>query len=316
MADLFDIVVRRQVYIEGLKAKKGEDWARALGELQRLLQSRLSLIEFDDLGQMSKKAIFLLIADLRTIALSVFNPMLKSLIEWLQRYVEVDYDMLAKLYTPFATTPALIEETPDRDKLWAGFINRPVEATGTLPLPFLLALAPSIMVRLERLVMQHYAARAKTTALRKAIVGTVEGKFNDSALRAFQRQAEAATNTVIQHLSNQVNEAQGSKLFGFYEWVSVLDNKTTDICIFRDGKRWPYGGGPVPPAHVGCRSTTVPVPANSPKTADQTFSDWIRNQPFEFIDDAFDGQRPARYEKASAISLNDFLGKLDLIGQP
>jgi SPP1 gp7 family putative phage head morphogenesis protein len=315
MADLFDIVVRRQVYIEGLKAKKGNDWAIALGELQRLLQQRLALIEFDDLGQMSKKAIFLLIADLRKIALSVFNPMLNDLIEWLKRYVEVDYDMLAKLYIPRSPNPPPIDETPDRDKLWAAWINTPLEATGTLALPFLLALAPSIMVKLERLVMQHFAARAKTAVLRKAIVGTVEGKFNDSALRAFQRQAEAATNTVIQHLANQANQAQGAKSFGFYEWVSVLDNQTTDICIFRDGKRWPYGGGPVPPAHVGCRSTTVPVPANSPKTADQTFSEWIRNQPFEFIDDAFDGQRPSRYEKASAITLNDFLGKLDLIGQ-
>lgn len=315
MVDLFDIVVRRQVYIEGLKAKKGNDWALALGELQRLLQQRLSLVEFDDLGQMTKKAIFQLIADLRKIALSVFNPFLTDLIEWLKRYVEVDYDMVAKLYAPFTDRP-LVDEDKDRDKLWAAFVNTPVEATGTLALPFLLALAPSIMVKLERLVMQHFAARAKTTALRKAIVGTAEGKFNDSSLRAFQRQAEAATNTVIQHLSNQVNQSLGSKLFGFYEWVSILDNKTTDICLFRDGKRWPYGGGPVPPAHVGCRSTTVPVPAHAPKTPDQTFSDWIRNQPFEFIDDAFDGQRPARYEKAFAISLNDYLGKLDLIGQP
>lgn len=317
MAELFDIVVRRQVYIEGLKADRGADWARTLAELQRLLRERLSLIEFDDLGEMTKTAVKRLIIDLRAIAKSVFDPYLSSLILWLQRYVGIDLGMLAELFKPHADNEqdsAALEETTDED-MWAAAIAAPLAATGTLALPFLLALLPSTMVRLERLVMQHYASRSSAAELRQAIIGTAPARFNDGSLRAIQRQAEAATNTVIQHLANQINETLGHKIVGFYEWVSVLDDRTTKICTDRDGKRYPYKQGPLPPAHVNCRSTTVPVKIGAPKTPD-SFNEWIKTQPFEFINDAFDGQRPARYEKASAINLDEFLEKLGLIGQP
>jgi SPP1 gp7 family putative phage head morphogenesis protein len=317
MAELFDIVVRRQIYIEGLKAKQGQQWAVALAQLRRELEQRLSLVNVEDLGEMTKTALRELIRDLRAIARRVFDPWLSKLIAWLQEFVAIDAEMLAALYTPYAEDEEAADALQEAasDDLYAGAIAAPLAATGTLALPFLLALLPSTMVRLERLVLQHYAQRSKAAELRKAIVGTAAAKFSDGAIRNIQRQAQAATNTVLQHLANQVNERMGHKIVGFYEWVSVLDDRTTAICRERDGKRYPYMRGPLPPAHINCRSTTVPSPIGAPKTPDG-FADWLKTQPFEFIKDALYGQRSARYESTPAIDLRDYVGKRDLIGQP
>lgn len=44
-----------------------------------------------------------------------------------------------------------------------------------------------------------------------------------------------------------------------YRWLSSIDNRTSDICSNLNGQVFPIGRGPLPPAHVNCRSTIVPV---------------------------------------------------------
>jgi SPP1 gp7 family putative phage head morphogenesis protein len=315
MADLFDISVRRQIYIEGLKTKKGSEWAALLSQLRRELELRLGQVPGENLGELSKNAVRRLIIDLRAIAKRVFDPWLRKLIEWLRSFVDADRDILVDLYAPSAPDEdaAKAVQAVKSDDLYGAAILAPLAATGTLALPFLLALLPSAMVKLDRLTMQHFAQHSKIADLKAAIVGTAANKFNDGTIRQFQRQAEATTNTVLQHLANQVNEAVGSKIVGFYEWVSVLDDRTTKICTDRDGNRYAYGRGPIPPAHIGCRSTTVPSPIGAPKTPN-SFAEWIASQPTEFINDALDGQRRARYEGSPPIDLAQYVGKRAIIG--
>ena len=42
-------------------------------------------------------------------------------------------------------------------------------------------------------------------------------------------------------------------------WVSVLDARTSDICINLDGSIFAIDEGPRPPAHFNCRSIVVPL---------------------------------------------------------
>jgi hypothetical protein len=42
-------------------------------------------------------------------------------------------------------------------------------------------------------------------------------------------------------------------------WISTLDGRTSSVCRGRDGHVFPIDSGPRPPAHVNCRSSTVPV---------------------------------------------------------
>lgn len=313
MAELFDIVVRRQIYIEGLKASKNAEWAATLQKLRVELANRLSGFQFDELGNATKTALRSLITDLRKIARTIFDPYLKALIDWLQRFMRVDGDLLARVYGDAAPEAREALETVDPDRLWALALAAPLAATGTLALPFLSALLPSLYVKLERLTLQHYASHETKAALINAIAGPANTKEPQGLIRQLNAQGAAATNTIIQHLASQSNEAFAAKVAGVYEWVSVLDDRTTKICISRDGKRYIFGRGPIPPAHIGCRSTIVPVRPGDPPTPN-SFSEWLSGQSDEFVADALDGRRGARYDRASPLSLNEYGAKSNLIG--
>ncbi len=314
MSELFDIVVRRQIYIEGLKASKGIEFAGTLAKLRTELAYRLSGFEYNDLGSATRTALKRLIVDLRKIAKAIFDPYLAALIDWLQRFVKIDLGLLGGIYRSAEPQAAeRLDTAKDSDSMWALAIGLPMAATGTLALSFLNALLPSTYVKFERLTLQHYANRSTKEELINAIVGNPNSKDMQGYLRQLNAQGNAATNTVIQHLSAQVNENLSDKITDLYQWISVLDDHTTKICISRAGNIYRYGKGPVPPAHVGCRSTTAPYHAGGDREHG-SFSDWLKRQSDEFVDDALDGRRGARYERTSAISLAEYAAKAPLIG--
>jgi SPP1 gp7 family putative phage head morphogenesis protein len=118
----------------------------------------------------------------------------------------------------------------------------------------------------------------------------------------------------LQHLAAQVSDDVAGSIFGKYQWVSILDNRTTPICIDRNGNVYVFGKGPVPPAHVNCRSATVPLLAARSALRPATFKLWAELQPSEFVKDALDGRLTAAYEGTSALSLADYIAKERLIG--
>lgn len=155
------------------------------------------------------------------------------------------------------------------------------------------------------------------------------------------RQAKAATmvRTVFSHLSSETrNELyrENADIIKGYQWVSTLDSRTTDICADRDGQVWMYDGADpqgaellpgevMPPAHYGCRSTTVPitksyrelgldmdeVPEGTRSAVDgevpesQNYFDWLKNQDAKTVQDVLG---PTRYEmyKAGEVSITGF----------
>jgi len=78
-----------------------------------------------------------------------------------------------------------------------------------------------------------------------------------------RNQAEALVTTSITSVHAQadhaVYEANGKALHG-WQYVAVLDSRTTPICAHRDGTIYQLSEKKyLPPAHYRCRSTTIPV---------------------------------------------------------
>ncbi|WP_292414147.1 hypothetical protein [Methylophaga sp.] len=86
-----------------------------------------------------------------------------------------------------------------------------------------------------------------------------------------------------------------------YVWVSVIDGGTTDICLGRDGKTYEYGKGPLPPAHIRCRSKTIPKPADV-DDAPQSYYSWLKSQPSTVQDDILGRDRAAGLRNGNLIS--------------
>lgn len=298
MADLFDILVRHQIYLEGLKAGRSSDFPQVLGKLDYELRKQLSLIQYENLGEANKTELNKLLVALRAAMRSVFNPWLRSLVVWLERFVVVETEMFGTYY----------ETESDPGQIFAASKTDPMGANGLFWVPFLNGSALYAMTRLERLVTNGYANRLTKTEIINGFLGTKSRGYKDGIGRQLDNATTAAIATVMQHLSAQTNMTLAKKVFGSYEWVSVLDDATTDICRSRDGNIYPYGKGPIPPAHVRCRSIIVPNYSRA-ATPDLRFNMWANRQPADFVNDAFDGGVPARYEGSDPLSLEQYRGK-------
>ncbi len=96
-----------------------------------------------------------------------------------------------------------------------------------------------------------------------------------------KRGARTFVRTVNTHIASAVNEAtyqENSDLVSRYEWRAVLDNRTTKVCISRDGKIYEVGKGPMPPAHPGCRSTTFAILEDYDPPPRETYEEWLQRQ--------------------------------------
>ena len=103
------------------------------------------------------------------------------------------------------------------------------------------------------------AAGEDTAAISRRLVGT---RVNPGIYKTLRRNMGSLIATSHAHVAAQAREAvyeANADILRGVQWVSVLDGRTTDICIGLDGQIFGLKDGPRPPAHIRCRSTTVPV---------------------------------------------------------
>ena len=132
-----------------------------------------------------------------------------------------------------------------------------------------------------------------------------------------------AVSTGVQHASSLSRFAVIADKFiaigAGYEWVSVIDGKTSAQCRALDGRRFDYGKGPLPPIHPNCRSHTVPFFKNKTAflrgllrragdgaiAAGETYYTWLQRQPKKFQIDVL-GVARARAFRSGKISAKEF----------
>lgn len=135
-------------------------------------------------------------------------------------------------------------------------------------------------------------------------------------LRIQRRQAETLVRTTMNSAAQTgrvATLAANQELIEGYEWVAKLDARTTLVCAGRDGEVYPLGGGPIPPAHYGCRSQIVPKLLPQYNRADitgdaaeeQTYGAWLRKQSAGFQDEVLGNTRAALFRRGD-LSISRF----------
>lgn len=123
------------------------------------------------------------------------------------------------------------------------------------------------------------------------------------------RGAEAMVRTSHTHIAGAVQEATyaaNDDLVGRYEWRSVLDSRTSPICRARDGKMWPVGRGPMPPAHIRCRSTTTAILDGFEPPERETYGEWLKRQPPQVQDSILGPTKAAAFRRGD-YEIGDFV---------
>lgn len=186
------------------------------------------------------------------------------------------------------------------------------------------------------------ASGETTPQIVRRIVGTAK---QPGVLAASFREAQTLVRTAVAAIGNSAQLAayQANRdIFKGYEQVSVMDTRTSEICIAYSGATWdldyrptgkndlPFNGGC--PRHPNCRSSIVPIiktwrelgvnidelpegtraTMDGPRRSSLTFEEWLREKD-EGVQNAMLGRGKAELWRSGKISLRDLL---DQSGRP
>jgi SPP1 gp7 family putative phage head morphogenesis protein len=159
---------------------------------------------------------------------------------------------------------------------------------------WLLGMASSLKTKIRANVLAGITDRTPLSAIIRSVTGTKVNDRRDGLFGIVGRDVSSIASTGIQDGANQAKIGVWSNAgVKKYRWISVLDSRTTAICRSRSNKIYTVGEGPVPPAHIRCRSTIVRY---SPSDVVPTsYDEWLRGQPIGVIVDILGKAKAALY---------------------
>jgi len=307
---LFDVLTRQNVYVEGVKLDAANKFRNVARELTEEFDTLLNKVSYRTLDGMTKNELNKFIVTLRRSQSRVYNKYVSELLQQLYKFMVIDKIMTKRIYgsvlagrtvsesesddiiaeqkddsslVPLFGWAAMVAGADADDKLWSKIANSPMPANGVLMGLYLSSFSKTAQVSIENLVRQGYANKWSTAELRAEIA---------KRMNVLNNQNSAATDTIWQHVSQSVGGGVASAFASRYRWDSVMDSVTSSICRYRNRKIYRYGTGPLPPAHMRCRSRTTPIFSkdSDDDSPNETFYTWIRRQPSGFVTDVFNAK--------------------------
>lgn len=325
-------MTRYQIYLEGVKEHYSLAFTTTVQAMQRDFRELFFNLEYDQFSAMSKRELERFIRSLKAVQARHYSGYIQALLEDIRKFMEADTQMQADI----------LEKTQEHDKLllaalaallarkgqkalWAQITNAPIPANGLTPEAFLQHFNDSHSFAIETFVRKAWANKSSVKSTLGAIVGTARLNRRDGLLTRFVLQSNGVVATLLQHASGIVQAATASIYFPAYRWASVIDGHTSEICLSRNGRIYRYGEGPLPPAHIRCRSKTVPVD-DDVEPVDASYHAWLKRQPAEVQNDILGNARAGalragtlkasdlpKFDNPTPLTLAGFVGKLRLI---
>jgi len=325
----FNATVRHQVFLERLKAGQAKDITPFLKAIDKNIRLRLSKSELTGYSRLRLNKLLIAISKMIDAELLAFSGQLTL---DLQELAVLESIFEGKSLTNAVDNKAFEAVVPSDTQVRAAIFAAPLGVRGAqggkLLKPFLKDWSKSQKDALVGVIRQGVFEGQTNAQIVKAVRGTAPAKFLDGKLAVVNRQTTALVRTAVQHVSSiarQATSAANSDLVVGYQWNSVLDSRTSDICQALDGRIQKHGQGIYPPAHINCRSAYVDVlderfaflkegatrSANfGPVDANETYFSWIKKQPLKFQEAAM-GKNYAKLLNKGGLSAKQF-GRLRL----
>lgn len=161
-------------------------------------------------------------------------------------------------------------------------VDLPMSTGGQLLSNFVKRLIPQEVNRLIGSLRMGVTQGQSNQELVKNLVGTKRLNYRDGVLLTSKRNVQAVVHTATQHAASVARMKVWQKnadIVRGYEWVSVLDRRTSGICRSLDGQKFLLGDGPVPPIHIRCRSTIYAlVDDRGEPDTDQDYYTWLKGK--------------------------------------
>jgi len=334
---LLDTLVRHQVYLEGVKSGYNLKFQTYIEKLLNEVKSLINDVPYESLDQLSKREMQKLSMAVKKVNLKIFNTYLNQLDKELKAFVRTDKQVISSIYVNLMkddvpetveeieeSTPSeantfvkdglsVMQEEDDDDGLWAWLWNG-VIPTGSSPDDALAILVSYSALQLQQLILRAVSNGYSKGEILKDLERIIDKVSASSA---------STIATIIQQLSIGTQVIIESGIFKRYQWISVIDNRTSDICRSRNLMIFEYGKGPLPPAHNNCRSKIKPI-INGSGSTPINYHAWLKSQPKnvqnfmlgpvvgkQFRDGDINASQLPSFKNAKTLTLEQFSGKLE-----
>ena len=292
--DLYDKSTTAEAYNEGVKAYLAALFLAYSSELREAIRGDVLGLGVDNMGELTKKELYWLIGTLRTKQNRIYAAYTDKLRQELQKYAGEVAKGSKELYS--------VNGAIDADKLWAKIVNAPMPSTGQLLGPFVDNFTTTSISDVENALRKAWANNDSVQDTISAIAGKSTPQGTSSVVQSIERRSAAVSETAGHHVFSKTTELVLASAFGQYRWVSVMDSRTTVICMERNGNVYTFGFGPIPPAHIRCRSHIMPTIGGTVKP--ENMAQWLSRQPASIRKEL------EAYAKGKPLEVSKFADKL------
>lgn len=298
---LTDATTRHAVYLERLKTGQVRKFAHFLQEMESALVSRLATE--DELTDFSRTRLNALLRDTRAELNGILSRMREQLSDDLRELAGYEAGVEARHLDGVGFEAVM----PAPELVASAAFSRPLSVRGAdggkLLAGFIEDWSKSDVRRVEGLIRQGAYEGRTNHQIAQSIRGTAAANYRDGDMARVRRNATAIVRTSIQHVASVARMEtwkSNSNVVTGYRWVSTLDSRTSTTCQALDGRVFEFGKGPLPPAHIQCRSTTVAEldgrfaalrqgatrrAGKDTVSANETYYSWLKKQPASFQDE-------------------------------
>lgn len=314
---LANATTRHAVYLERLKAGEVRKFAPFLREIDRRLREALTR---DGLTAFARERLESMLREVDDILRDVLSRYTGKMTDDLRALAAYEGESVATAIDSVGFRANI----PTVAQLWAAASVQPLAAgKGKLLESFIKDWTDSERERVAGAIRLAVAEGQTIAQTVTAIRGTKAARYADGLLAITQRNAEAVARTGIAHVASSArHETFGANadLFEGYQWSATLDQRTSSTCRSLDGRIFKFGKGPMPPAHVNCRSSTIPVmkdewkfltagekrsSMDGPVDATTSYYDWLKGQSAGFQNEVL-GPTRAKLFRDGGLSAHRF----------
>jgi SPP1 gp7 family putative phage head morphogenesis protein len=330
---LIDSLTRHQVWLQRLGSYEANTFNPVLAQADKNIREILSRSELSTQSDLDQ-----VIGELKSSLDYNYSGWTDSLINDLEGVSESEANFDAKILENSTTLTGVAAAIFGA---WAMARRTPIQVNqngeAVQMIPFIKSLTATESRRVIGVVRNGFNQGLGNQQIIQRIRGTKKNNFTDGILQITRRNAAAIARTSVNHIATTARMAsleQNKKVLSGWQFIATLDSRTTNICRFNDGLEFKIGEGPLPPLHVGCRSTIVPVVKNKyrlfprdtsraskgaeggKQTKKSPYYDWLKTQPKWFQQSVLGKTRTELFRKGG-LSTEEFR-KLssDNFGQP
>lgn len=306
---LRDAFLAHAVFLEGVRNWQGSLFKPTAAAIAAEIRKILADLRMD-FKDATKKQVALLVRRLRNMLLYELTNFKTVLLQELQTFLASDLAVFKFLLAtitdvPYVTAVQDVEDDKTKRKplfafwmtdgtedgtaaLWASIAKMPVPANGFALGDAIDAFNDYAIGQVIKTVNVAYANNTDTEQLEAVLLTGDKESGAKPVLDRLTNGARTAGSTAFGFVSTQANQAVSSIYAGQYQWCSVLDSRTTEICQSRADQVYTYGEGPQPPAHENCRSTIIPYDLDyGDADTTQSFTSWLDGLPAGMRDEMF-----------------------------